>query len=77
MRVILIIVLAALLALPWLIWLSARMTLDRSLAHTRAAVAARFELPLYHLGSTFQARRSRWRYSTPLNADPLGGHANS
>ena len=39
MRIILFVVLGAVLALPCFIWLSARMTLDRSLAHTRAAQA--------------------------------------
>ena len=39
MRIILIVILGALLALPCLIWLSARMTLDRSLSHTRASGA--------------------------------------
>ena len=38
-KITLIVVLGALLALPCLIWLSARMTLDRSLAHTRASEA--------------------------------------
>ncbi len=39
MRIILIVVLGALLVLPCLIWLSAWMTLDRSLSHTRASKA--------------------------------------
>ncbi len=39
MRIALMIVLGLLLALPCLIWLSARLTLDRSLAHTRASDA--------------------------------------
>ena len=42
MRIILIVVLGTLLALPCLVWLSARMTLDRSLAHTRASEALPF-----------------------------------
>ena len=39
MRIILFAVLGAVLALPCFIWLSARMTLDRSLGHTRGAQA--------------------------------------
>ena len=39
MRITLLVVLGSLLALPYLIWLSARMALDRSRGHTRASEA--------------------------------------